>query len=377
MFLLVTGASGAGKSTVRCAVAAAMRDEIECVELHHVSSVPSVPDIAWRQRATEAAVRRAVELQSDDRHLLLSGDPVAAGEVLAAPSAANLEGVAVCLLDLTPEAQTARLTRRGDDPALFPHHHAFADWMRGHAGDPRHMPHVLSTNGWEAMRWERWTGIDPGCWDMEVIDTSELSPDEVATKVVTWCRRAVSGHAPVLRVGPGMPPPAAWPAPTPIETRRLVLEPLRIEHAEEMVAVLDDRALYEFAGGDPPRLAELRARYVRQVAGHSPDGAQGWLNWVMRHRSQRVPVGSVQATLTSENGQLAATMAWTVGIAHQRRGYATEAATAMVRWLRHQGVVTFAAHVRPGHDASIGVARRLGLVATGVIVDGEAEWAAR
>jgi RimJ/RimL family protein N-acetyltransferase len=172
-----------------------------------------------------------------------------------------------------------------------------------------------------------------------------------------------------------MSPSAPWPAPTPIETRRLVLEPLRIEHAEEMAAVLDDRALYEFTGGEPPRLAELRARYVRQVAGHSPDGAQGWLNWVMRHRSQRVLVGSVQATLTSENGQMAAAIAWTVGIAHQRRGYATEAATPMVQWLRRQGVVTLVAHVRPGHDASIGVARRLGLVATGLIVDGETEWA--
>lgn len=95
----------------------------------------------------------------------------------------RLDGVAVCLLDLSPDARTARLARRGDDPALLPHHHAFADWMRGHAENPGHMPHVLSTNGWEAMHWERWIGIDPadGDWAMSVLDTSELSPGQVAT----------------------------------------------------------------------------------------------------------------------------------------------------------------------------------------------------
>ena len=200
--LLVTGASGAGKSTVRQAVSARLSPEVECVELGDLVEVPTFPDIAWRQRATEAAVQRAVGLQSEKRHLLLSGDPVAAGEVLAAPSATRLEGVAACLLDVGPGAQAARLERRGDDPALLVHHHAFADWMSGHARDPGHKPHVLTTGGWEAMRWERWVGADPGerDWSMRVIDTSELTEDEVAEEVLSWCRRALLGRAPMLYV---------------------------------------------------------------------------------------------------------------------------------------------------------------------------------
>jgi hypothetical protein len=200
MFLLVTGASGAGKSTVRRLVTPDLSPEIECVELHHVSGVPPFPSIAWRQQATEAAVQRAVELQAERRHLLLCGDPVAAGEVLAAPSAVELDGVAVCLLDLSPEAQTSRLAGRGDDPALLGDHHAFADWMRGHARDPGHMPHVLSARGWDAMRWQRWVGIDPadGNWGMEVVDTSGLASTDVGAEVVGWCRRALRGQAPVI-----------------------------------------------------------------------------------------------------------------------------------------------------------------------------------
>jgi hypothetical protein len=200
MLLLITGASGAGKSTVRTAVAPRLSPKIESVELHQVAAVPALPDIAWRQEATESAVRRALELQAEGRHLLLSGDPVAAGEVLAAPSAVALAGVAVCLLDLSPAAQTARLTQRGDDPALLPHHHAFAEWMRGHARDPRHMPEVLSTKGWEAMRWQRWTRIEPasGGSGMFVLDTSELAADDVAAEIVSWADRALRGLAPVM-----------------------------------------------------------------------------------------------------------------------------------------------------------------------------------
>jgi hypothetical protein len=200
--VLVTGASGAGKSTVRQAVSTELSPEVECVELGDVVDVPTFPDIAWRQRATEAVLQRAAGLQSDGRHLLLSGDPVAAGEVLAAPSATRLEGVAACLLDVGPDAQAARLERRGDDPALLVHHQAFADWMRGHARDPGHMPHVVTTGGWEAMRWDRWIGADPadGGWAMRVIDTSELAEAEVAAQVLSWCRHALRGQAPMLRV---------------------------------------------------------------------------------------------------------------------------------------------------------------------------------
>jgi hypothetical protein len=67
----------------------------------------------------------------------------------------------MCLLDVSPDAQVMRLARRGEDPAPLADHLGSAEWMRGHGPDPRHMPHVLSTGGWEAMRWERWTGIDP------------------------------------------------------------------------------------------------------------------------------------------------------------------------------------------------------------------------
>jgi RimJ/RimL family protein N-acetyltransferase len=165
-----------------------------------------------------------------------------------------------------------------------------------------------------------------------------------------------------------------WPTAEPIETARLTLEPLRVEHAGEMVEVLGAPALYEFTGGAPPSLERLRARYARQAVGHSPDGREGWLNWVARDRDTAVVVGTVQATLTTRDGRHEAEIAWVIGAAHQRRGYATEAAGGMADWLRVHGTQTLTAHIHPDHEGSMAVARHLGLTATDVIDDGETRW---
>lgn len=200
MFLLVTGASGAGKSTVRAAVEPELSPQVECVELAHLAPRPAAPTLRWRQQTVEAAVHRAVELQDAGRHLLLAGDPVPAIEVIAAPSARQLDRVAVCLLDVSAEAQAERLAGRHDDPALLVHHQAFAAWMRRQAGDPLHMTEVVSIDGWDEMRWERLQRVRGG-WGMHTIDTTGLGRREVADRVLGWCRDALAGTSPALAVG--------------------------------------------------------------------------------------------------------------------------------------------------------------------------------
>jgi len=158
-----------------------------------------------------------------------------------------------------------------------------------------------------------------------------------------------------------------------IETARLRLEPLQVDHATEMAGALQDERLHEFTGGRPATAAELRARYARLASGRSPDGSQGWLNWVVRHRGSGTAVGTVQATLW-RNGELTAEIAWVIATAHQGRGYAKEAAAAMVDWLGGQGVLGFVAQIHPDHAASGAVARNLGLSPSDAVEDGEVRW---
>ncbi|MGW3268405.1 GNAT family N-acetyltransferase [Streptomyces sp. NPDC001056] len=170
-----------------------------------------------------------------------------------------------------------------------------------------------------------------------------------------------------------------WPAATPTGTPRLRLEPLRVAHAAEAVRVFDDVRLHTWTGGAPATLEELRARYRRQSAGHSPDGRQGWLNWMLRRLTDGRLVGTVQATLShpqadGEPGVTEAGLAWVIGVDHQGEGYGREGALAMADWLRAHGVDRFTAHINPGHEASMGIARALGLRATDRITDGEVLW---
>ncbi|PZS37926.1 MAG: GNAT family N-acetyltransferase [Pseudonocardiales bacterium] len=161
---------------------------------------------------------------------------------------------------------------------------------------------------------------------------------------------------------------------TPLTSRRLLLQPMRIDHAEDMVSVLGDPDLYSFIGGGPPTIVELRNRYARQAVGQSEDGSEWWLNWLVRRRDGLGAVGYVQATVTRVPGGFQAEVAWVIGTRHQYRGFAQEAAALMAGWLRQRGVSTIVAHIHADHYASAIVARSVGLAPTKRVENGEVRW---
>ena len=161
---------------------------------------------------------------------------------------------------------------------------------------------------------------------------------------------------------------------TRLETERLVLEPLEPGHAAEMVAVLADPQLYRHTGGEPPSDNDLRRRYELQARGRSADGTALWFNWIVRDRSTGAAAGFVQATVVVASRT--ADVAWVVGTAFQGRGYAREAAMAMVDRLREDGVEHVTAHIHPDNVPSQRVAGALGLVPTTTVVDEEVRWEA-
>jgi RimJ/RimL family protein N-acetyltransferase len=166
-----------------------------------------------------------------------------------------------------------------------------------------------------------------------------------------------------------------WPPAPMLQTARLSLEPLSVDHAEAMAPVLDDPRLFAFTGGSPCTLDELRDRYRRQVTGWSPDRHERWLNWIVCERGTGQAIGTTQATLTIDGDAVVGKVAWIVGSRHQRRGYAREAAAAMAVWLREQGARTLFAEIHPAHEASMNVARHLGLGPGDEILEsGETRW---
>ena len=165
-----------------------------------------------------------------------------------------------------------------------------------------------------------------------------------------------------------------WPATEPISFARLLLEPLSVEHAPAMMAVLAEPALYDYTGGETPSLKLLEKRYAAHAVGHSDDGSQWWLNWVVLLRSIGKPVGYVQATVEEDGSSLVADIAWVISPNWQGRGIASEATRAMVTWLRSNGVHRLTAHIHPNHQASMKVAQNQALHATSSQKDGETRW---
>jgi RimJ/RimL family protein N-acetyltransferase len=161
---------------------------------------------------------------------------------------------------------------------------------------------------------------------------------------------------------------------TSIVSERLTLTALTVLDADEMVPVLNDERLHEFTGGRPDTLIELRGRYRRFVAGPK-DSSDVWLNWIVRSTHDGTAVGTVQATVsTLPDARKVADVAWVIGVPWQGRGYAGEAALALVDWLRAHGVDEVTAHIRPDHQASATVASRAGLQPTDERVGGEVVW---
>jgi RimJ/RimL family protein N-acetyltransferase len=157
-----------------------------------------------------------------------------------------------------------------------------------------------------------------------------------------------------------------------ISTPRLVLVPLTAGDADDLFPLLQDPELGRFTGETPPADVEaVRTGFARWEGRRSPDGVELWLNWVLRRRDDDRAIGYVQATV----GDGDAMIAWTVGTAFQRQGFATEAGHALISWLRDiLGIPVILGSIHPENVASQTAAYRIGLRPTDRIHEGEVVW---
>jgi hypothetical protein len=191
VFFLLFGSSAAGKTSVLNE----LRGCIPNLVLHDFDEigVPTGAETAWRHRAEEQWVRRALDYQGQGVDLLLAGQ-VPVGELLAVPSAGRLEAISACLLDCDDGTRIERLCARGQEwfartGGDLQDYINWAAWMREHASDPSSRPEVIQHEATVGeMRWSRWTSWRAGDprWRVRVIDTSTLPVERVAGELVEW-----------------------------------------------------------------------------------------------------------------------------------------------------------------------------------------------
>jgi hypothetical protein len=208
VLFLLFGSSGAGKSAALAALRRRCQPDLALHDFDEIG-VPPGADTAWRQRANEAWIARALEYESGGRDLLLAAQ-TPFGELLACPSAPHLSAISACLLDCDDETRLARLRARGSHwlsafDASLDDYVQWAAWMRGHAADPGWRLDVIRHPSTQAeMRWERLDSLPEGGWRVHRIDTSDLGVEAVAGALEDWisAERAL--------VGTGAHPLAGW-----------------------------------------------------------------------------------------------------------------------------------------------------------------------
>ena len=192
MLFLITGASGSGKSACLDKVRELSADVI----WHDFDDVgvPSNADKVWRQRTTEHWLKRAIQNQDNGRDTGLSGN-VILGEVLACPSAPQVDAIVACLLDCYDVVRIDRLRARGLHGATQDML-CWAAWQRMHAVDPQWRQDVIREGGAPEMRWERWESWRSGDmrWQVHLIDTTVMTIEEVASEISKWVEKQRSAR---------------------------------------------------------------------------------------------------------------------------------------------------------------------------------------
>jgi hypothetical protein len=187
MIFFVTGASGAGKSALIPGLRQWLPDfVIEDFDHHPIQDeigVMATPE--QRQQVAEAWLQTALGHQP--RHMVICGLGVM-GEVLACPSAPQIDHLAFCLLDCEDVERLDRLRRRGDGQSADMDILCWSAWLRVHHVDPQFRQDVINTGKNPQMVWERWSGWGRHHphWRCRYMDTTGLTPRQVSAGVVDW-----------------------------------------------------------------------------------------------------------------------------------------------------------------------------------------------
>ena len=160
-----------------------------------------------------------------------------------------------------------------------------------------------------------------------------------------------------------------------IATERLELVAFTPEAIDALLTG-DDGAFARVVGGHlpvpgsiPPMLEDVLPLFRARALGDEAE--RGWWGWVAIHRESGLVIGSVGlAGRPDPLGQVQ--IGYAVYPHAEGRGYATEAARALMEWaFSHPGVDAVRATIPPWHAASIRIAQKLGMLHVGKTQDDE------
>lgn len=188
-FYFVAGASGSGKTAIIKDLHAMLDNSVIIYDFDDIG-VPKNTDKKWRQEATEKWLQK---LLSDGKSACLLGQMVL-GEILACPSAKQIDKVNFCFLDVDDLKRIQRL-KNHDTYSINQNILNWASWLRMHHQDPQWFQHVLKDDCWDELDfsfWDKLKSCDNKA-NIKLLDTTKLSINEVAKLVADWVSEKDSG----------------------------------------------------------------------------------------------------------------------------------------------------------------------------------------
>lgn len=183
-YYFIGGASGSGKTAIMSELQTILGNEISVYDFDDIG-VPEGADKKWRQESTEKWLQK---LLHEGKNACLLGQ-IVLGEIMACPSAKQIDKVNFCLLDVSDFERIQRLkkrnTYRADQNMLN-----WSAWLRMHHQDPQWTQHVLKENCWNGLDFSSWDQLEH--WgdktNIALLDTTDCSIEEVAQKVLGWVK---------------------------------------------------------------------------------------------------------------------------------------------------------------------------------------------
>ena len=150
--------------------------------------------------------------------------------------------------------------------------------------------------------------------------------------------------------------------PPELSTSRLILRGHSIDDFEDCAAMWGDRQVTRFIGGEPSNREQSWSRLLRYI-GHW--AMLGFGYWVIREKATGRFVGEAgfadfKRDIEASFG-LAPEIGWVLAPVAFGQGFATEAATAALRWIDESlGSERTVCMIEPANAASLGVAAKCG-----------------
>lgn len=139
-----------------------------------------------------------------------------------------------------------------------------------------------------------------------------------------------------------------------LRTLRLVLRPLEEDDLDDLFELASDASVMRFVGDGQPLDRDRTARWIANASALFRSRGLG-THAILENGSF---VGFCGLVIPS-HGEIE--LLWGLSPRHQGRGFATEAARAMLEHAGRMGIARVIATIAPEHTRSIAVAERIGL----------------